>query len=90
MTGDIEDVVPAGLTVTAAAGRLRVTGNLELAAAWFRQLAHAVQATAIAIAQESRPDRCGNCGAGPERLGYDPVDGWSCSACGGSDADETG
>lgn len=35
------------------------------------------------------PDRCASCGAGPEHLSFDPADGWSCSACGRSDADET-
>jgi hypothetical protein len=35
-----------------------------------------------------RPTRCGNCGAGPEQLRYDPVEGWSCLSCHASDADE--
>lgn len=34
------------------------------------------------------PEKCGVCGAGPEHIRYDLVDGFTCNRCGASDSDE--
>lgn len=37
---------------------------------------------------EGWPDKCGNCGASWEHIGFDYADGFNCRACGACDSDE--
>jgi hypothetical protein len=37
---------------------------------------------------EGWPDKCANCGASWEQIGYDHADGFNCQACGACDSDE--